>query len=68
MEQSLNQLVTLERFNAGIASLHARVDTVKAEMRADFMRSVLIAVGIVIAANALTITILSILMSDSAGI
>ena len=77
MVQSANQLVTVERFNAGLAMLRGRIDkvevridavrteidAVRTEMRADIARSHLLSVGIIIAANALMTTILGILLA-----
>ena len=67
MGQSVNQLVTVERFDAGIAVLQARIDAVRTEMRAEIARSLLIAVGVMIAANALMMTILGIVLTGVAG-
>ena len=77
MGESVNQLVTVERFDAGLAMLQARIDAVqtelqtridslRTEMRADIVRSQLILVGIVIAANALMMTVLGILLTQGA--
>ena len=90
MGESVNQLVTVERFEAGIAALHARIDTVhdglqaridavqtellaridavRSELRAEILRSLLIAVGIMIAANALMITILGVVLTRSGAV
>ena len=79
MGQSVNQLVTVERFEAGIATLHARIDSVqtellaridavRAELRAEIARSLLIAVGVMIGANALMLTILGIVLTGGAGL
>ena len=77
MGGSVNQLVTVEHFDAGLAKLHtriegqsnridsvqtqlqARIDSLRVEMRAEIVRSHLILVSILIAANALMLTILS---------
>ena len=67
MGQSVNQLVTVERFDAGIAVLQARIDAVRTELRAEIARSLLIAVGVMIAANALMMTILGIVLTGVAG-
>ncbi len=82
MGESVNQLVTVERFDAGLAMLHTRIDSVQTqlqaqidglsgridslriEMRADVDRSLLIFVTIVIAANALMLTVLGILLNQ----
>lgn len=56
------------RIDSGLAGVDARIDTARAELRADFMRALLIAVGVVVAANALTIAIVSMLMGGGAGI
>lgn len=37
MGQSVDQLVTVERFDAGLAVLEARIDAVRTEMRAEFV-------------------------------
>lgn len=58
MGQTVNQLVTAERFEAGIAMLQTRIDAVRTDIRAETARSHLISVGIMIAANALMMTIL----------
>ena len=92
MGQSVNQLVTAERFESGIATLHARIDSlqvqidavrtelqaridavqtellacidaVRTELRAEISRSLLIAVGVMIAANALMMAILGIVLT-----
>ena len=68
MGQSANQLVTVEHFDAGLAMLQSRIDTVRTEMRAEIARSHLISVGIIIGANALMVTILGILLTDGASI
>lgn len=75
MGQSVNQLVTVERFDAGLAVLQARidalqsrVDAVRTELRAEIARSLLIAVGVMIAANALMMTVLGIVLTGIAGI
>ena len=67
MGQSVNQLVTVERFDAGIAVLQARIDAVRTELRAEIARSLLIAVGVMIGANALMMTILGIVLTGVAG-
>lgn len=88
MGESVNQQVTAERFDAGLAmlqaridkfqtelqaridavetELHARIDTVETGMRAQIARSHLVLAGIVIAANALMMTILGILLTHGA--
>ena len=91
MGESVNQLVTVEHFDAGLAMLHARIDgqssrsdslqtqlqaqidglsgridNLRFEMRADVDRSLLIFVTIVIAANALMLTVLGILLNQGA--
>ena len=110
MGESVNQLVTVERFDAGLSmlsaridalekglharidavqtelhartdavqtglqarigavqtELQARIDTLQAGMRAEIARSHLILAGIVIAANALMMTILGILLTNGA--
>ena len=79
MGQSVNQLVTVERFEAGIATLHARIDSVqtellaridavRAELRAEIARSQLISVGVIIAANALMMAILGVILAGGAGL
>ena len=68
MGHSVNQLVTVERFEAGIATLHARIDAVRTELRAEIARSLLIAVGVMIGANALMLTILGIVLTGGAGL
>ena len=109
MGESVNQLVTVEHFDAGLAMLHARIDgqssrsdslqadlhtrttglsdridslqtqlqaqidglsgridNLRIEMRADVDRSLLIFVSVVIAANALMLTVLGILLNQGA--
>ena len=112
MGQSVNQLVTVERFEAGIATLRARIDavhdglnarvdavhdglnarvdavhvellaridsvqtelqaridTVRTELRAEIARSLLIAVGVMIAANALMMAILGVVLTSGASL
>ena len=88
MGQSVNQLVTVDRFEAGIATVHAqidalrvhidsvqtelqarieeshvRIDAVRTDMRAEIARSLLIAVGAMIAANALMMAILGVVLT-----
>ena len=68
MGESVNQLVTVERFEAGIETLHARIDALCTELRAEIARSLLIAVGVMIAANALMMTILGIVLTGAASL
>ncbi len=79
MGQSVNQLVTAERFEAGIETLHARIDAFQTELlaridalctelRAEIARSLLIAVGIMISANALMLTILGMILTGGASL
>ena len=79
MGHSVNQFVTVERFEAGIASVHARIDTVqtelsaridavRTELRAEIARSQLISVGVIIAANALMMAILGVVLTGGAGL
>ena len=79
MGQSVNQLVTVERFEAGIATLQARIDSVqtqllaridavRTELRAEIARSLLIAVGVMIAANALMMAILGVVLTSGASL
>ncbi len=75
MGQSVNQLVTTEHFDAEIAKLHAantelhaRIDGVVAELRADSLRTHLISVGVMIAAIALATTILGIIITQGNGV
>ena len=67
MGQPVNQLVTVERFDAGLAVLEARIDAVRTELRAEIVRFHVISVGIMIAANALMMTILGIVLTDGTG-
>ena len=77
VNQSAGQMVTVERFEAGLAALHARIDSVRSEwlarmdairsqLQAEIFRSLLIAVGISIAANALMLTLLGSVLSRGA--
>ena len=73
MRESANQFVTVEHFDAGLAKLQAqidglsgRIDTLRIEMRADIVRSHLILVTTVIAANALMMTVMGILLNQGA--
>jgi len=73
MRESANQLVTEERLDTGLAKLQAqieglsnRIDTLRIEMRAYIMRSQLTMVTIVIAANALMMTVMGILLNRGA--
>ena len=50
------------RIDAVQTGLSARIDSVRAELRAEIWRSILIAVGILIAANALMMTVLGIFL------
>lgn len=70
VNQSTSQMVTAERFEAGVAGLHARIDSVqaellarfdsvRAELREEIARSNLRAVLVAIAANALVVTIIA---------
>ena len=99
MVDSVNQLVKVERFDAGMAMLHTRIDSfqtqlqaqigglsgqidslqtklqaqidglsgridsLRVEMRADTARSHMVLAGIVIAANALMLTVLGVLLN-----
>ena len=78
VNESASQLVTVERFEAGLAALHtridslhtellARIDSVRSELRAEIFRSQLISVGILITANALIMTILGIVLTRGAA-
>ena len=67
MGQSVNQLVTVERFDAGLAVLESRIDAVRTELRAEILRSQVISVGIMIAANALMMTILGVVLTNTGG-
>ena len=51
---------------AQIEGLSGRIDTLRIEMRADIVRSQLIVVTIVIAANALMMTVMGILLNQGA--
>ena len=77
MNRSTVQLVTVERFEAAVAALDAKIDSVRTELlaridalrielREEFMRAQMLFVGIVIAANALMLTILGLLLSRGA--
>ena len=68
MGRSVNQLVTVERFKAGIAMLHIRVDALRIDMRAEIARSHVISVGIMIAVNALMMTILGYVLTCGASL
>ena len=70
VNQSTSQMVTVERFEVGVAGLHARIDSVqaellarfdsvRAELREEIARSNLRAVLVAIAANALIVTIIA---------
>lgn len=77
MGRSVNQLVTVEHFDAEIAKLHAdnaklhaRIDGVeatvralRADLRADNSRSHLISAGVMIASNALLMGILGVVLT-----
>ena len=54
------------RLNTRIDEMHAKFDAVRAELRAEIWRSILIAVGVLIAANALMMTILGIFLNIGA--
>lgn len=71
--QSTSQMVTVERFEAGVAALHSRIDSVRAELsakidsvEAKLFRTQLIVVGIFLASNALMATIFGILLTNGA--
>lgn len=75
MRESANQLVTLERMDAGLAKpltridgLSGRPDALRMEIRADMARAHLILATIVIAADALTMTVMVILPNRGAGL
>ena len=55
------------RLNTRIDEMHAKFDALRAELRAEIWRSILIAVGVLIAANALMMTILGIVLTNGAG-
>lgn len=70
MGRSVNQLVTVEHFDAEVAKVHARIDgveasvrTLRTDLRADNLRSHLISVGVMIAANALLMGILGVVLT-----
>lgn len=78
MGKSVNQLVTREHFDAGIAQLgtelHARIDGVEskvqslnAAVRTEIMRAVLIVVGILIPAIGLMIALVEFYSARGAG-
>jgi len=54
------------RIEAVRSELLARIDALRTELRAEFMRAQILFVGIVIAANALMLTILGVLLSRGA--
>ncbi len=73
MGQSVNQLVTVERFEEGVATLHARIDVVqtalqaridavRTDLRAAIARSHLISVGVIISASALMMAIMGFIL------
>ena len=66
MGESVNQLVTAERFDAGLAMLQSRIDSLRVEMRAEIARSHMVLAGFVVAANALMLTVLGILLNQGA--
>ena len=72
MGQSVNQLVTVERFEAGIdavqTELLARIDAVRTELRTEIARAQLISVGVIIAANALMLTILGVILAGGTNL
>ena len=55
------------QLQAQIDGLSSRIDTLRIEMRADIVRSHLILVSILIAANALMMTILGVLLTHGAA-
>ena len=67
MSQSASQFLTVEHFDAGIATLQAGINAVRADLRAEIARALVVAVGVFIAANALMMTILGILLTSDAG-
>lgn len=52
------------RIDAVRTELLARIDAVRADLRAEIARSILIAVGVLIAANALMMTVLGIVLTN----
>ena len=90
VNQSTRQLVTVDRFDASVAALHARIDSVhselsakidsvqaellarmdsmRSELRAEFARSHVRTLIVVIAANALMLTVLGLILSRGAPI
>ena len=97
VNQSTRQLVTVERFDASVAALHARIDSVhselsaridslhtkidsvqaellarmdsmRSELRVEFARSHVRTLIVVIAANALMLTVLGLILSRGAPI
>lgn len=56
MGKSLNQLVSVEHFDA-------RIDSIRTELRAEIMRAQFVSVGIIIASMALMMTILGIILT-----
>ena len=56
----------IARIDSVHTELSARIDSLRSELRADFFRSLLIAVGIFLAANSLLATIFGILLTNGA--
>lgn len=68
MGQSVNQLVTREHFSTELRLFREHIDAEIAKLRAEFMRTHLISVGVMIAAIALATTILGMMLSRGGGI
>jgi len=68
MGQSVNQLVTREHFITELRLFREHFDAEIAKLRAEFMRTHLISVGVLIAAIALATTILGMMLTRGAGI
>ena len=54
------------RIDAFESGLNARIDAVRTDLRAEIWRSILVAVGVLIAANALMMTILGFVLTNGA--
>ena len=64
VSQSTSQFVTVEHFDAGIESVRADFRAEIAGLRTEMWYSILVAVGVFIAANALMMTILGIVLTN----
>ena len=75
VDKLTGKFVTVEHFDAAVARLDTRIDALRSDLQASIhasqaamTRFIVIVAGIIIAANALTVGILSLFLRDGAAI